>query len=73
MPKDDSPQKGIYLAMPVLVTGDTCTGANWFADAVLSLLCPIVGFNGAVLVYTDCSYWSALWHWLFSDQSKWNA
>jgi len=67
----DSYKRGIHLGMPVhCYENGNMVAANWFADVVLTLLLPIVGFNGAVLIY-DGGYWPALWFWLFSNQEEW--
>jgi hypothetical protein len=65
-------EKGIHLGMPVRCYHDGgMEAANLFADLVLSLLLPIVGFNGAVMLYQG-SYWPALWVWLFSNEEDWS-
>lgn len=62
-------KRGILYGLPVILEGDGCTPANWFAGLLLDFLCDTLGFNGMVLEYEPGGYWPTLWFWLTGDIS----
>ncbi len=62
--------RGILYGLPVIVTDDSVTPANWFAGVVLNVMCTVLGYNGWIVEYDEGEYWSALWLWLKGDHEE---